>query len=316
MGLRVDVPIVIDHVEICADAAQIRPSLEQRLALALARGGTVHVDFEAASRGISAKATLALPGGQLETRSFSQTTRGCGSLVRAMGAWVAVRMDEWSEGDAKAEAERRSERERERELAKAATPIASAGRGPLLPRPAPTSTSAIMSSQGPPALDTPFDVDREGRALPEPSGPEISAVSSLWGGIARTTLVGGAVNATFAMNDHFTLRGGLFGYTAAVTDVAAFGHRMDVCRRFPGRYARFHGLALDLCAGGEIGVLERQVFAGFGPSMMIHGDLARGVALDLGGGLGLPFGERVDRKEVSGVVVAYRGDLGISWRLP
>ncbi len=173
------------------------------------------------------------------------------------------------------------------------------------------SLAALPPTSG---LDAAFDVDGEGVRVPEPSGPELSASSSLIGGLARTTLGGATASVTFGLTDAIVLRTGLFGYLGAVTAESAYGHRVEVCRRVPGGYARFNGLALDLCGGGDVGVVERHPFAAFGPSLVLHGDLARSLSLDLGGGISKPFGKTVANEP--SMAVAMRWDLGLSWRLP
>lgn len=300
-------PLLIDHAEVCADAPQVRPSIEDAVRLALARGAKLRVELARGGRGSTqADATLALEDGVVETRAFNTSGRSCAPLVRALGAWVAVRMDEWSE---------RAERNES-----AATQANVVAVRYLVPGP-PSTTDASNGTrpeQATSGLDATFDVDRDGRRIADPAGPELSVQSSIVGGLlSKGTMVGAGLGATLAMSEFAVLRGGLFAYTAAVTSDAAFGHRMDVCRRFPGRYARFHGLALDLCGGAEIGVLNRELYGAAGPSLMIHGDLTRSLSLDLGGGVSLPFGNSVQTPgEQRGLVVATRGDLGLSWRLP
>lgn len=300
------VPLVVDNVEVCADAPQVRASVEETVRLAIARGARLRVVLDRSSKsGTQAHATLTLADDVVESRDFVTTSHACASLVRAMGAWVTVRMDEWSE---RAEADAHATTQ-----AKVVGVVYTTAAPPVAP---PPEAQAEPATSG---LDANFDVDREGHRIADPAGPEISVASSLVGGLLpQATLVGASAGATLAMSDTVVLRGGLFAYTAAVTTDFAFGHRMDVCRRFPGRYARFHGLALDVCGGAEIGALNRELYGAAGPSLMIHGDLTRSLSLDLGGGVSLPFGASVQRstEEQRGLVVATRGDLGLSWRLP
>jgi hypothetical protein len=302
----VDALPVIEHVEVCTDAARVSAAVEENVRLALSRGVTVRVDFGRIERHAEARAVIMLPDGTAETRSFSSATRTCAPLARALGAWVSVRMDEWSERQ-KTESEAAAAKQDEKPAPATPTTATSA------PAPKNEAIAALPISSG---FDPPFDVDRDGRRIADPHGPEITANSSLIGNLARYTLVGGSIGATLAMSDTFVLRGFGFGYTAAVNKTAAFGYRMDACRRVPGRYARFRGMALDLCAGGEAGVLDRSAYGAFGPSMTIHGDLTRSLALDLGGGFALPFGDTVYHPTGGGLSVAVRGDLGLTWRLP
>lgn len=288
----VDALPVVQHVEVCADAPRIAAAMAEHVQLAIARGVSVRVELARAGRGTEARATIGLPDGNTEDRVFSSSTRACVPLAHALGAWVSVRMDEWSERK-KADA----------------PPVVAAPPSP--PPPAPVESPLPVST----GLDSSYDVDRDGRRIADLSGHEISVGSSLVGNLARHTLLGITGAAAFAVGDTIVLRASGFGYSAAVKTAAMFGARVDACRRVPGRYARTRGLMLDLCGGAEGGILDGWGYGAFGPAVIIHGDLSRTLSLDLGGGFNVPVGHAVHRAD-EGLVVALRGDLGVSWRLP
>ncbi|MBK6697474.1 MAG: hypothetical protein IPG50_35610 [Myxococcales bacterium] len=294
-------PVVVDRVEVCRDAAQAASVFEAGASLALARGVHVRVTVSPSRAGLDAAAALRLPNGATEKRTFATAGKDCAPLARAMGAWISVRMDDWAEA--------------EPAPSRAAPPLETpAPRSPEAPKGVPVAVEALPPSGG---LDVPFDVDRDGRRIAEPSGPEFHVLSSVLSNLSRATLVGGVAGVTVGLGDTFVARGAAFAYSAAVNPTLAVGYRMDGCRRVPGRYARFRGMVLDLCAGGEVGLLAREVYGAFGPSVTIHGDLSRAFALDLGGGFSVPVGgPAAERPNVDGLLVAVRGDLGLTWRAP
>ncbi len=94
-GHGVEVHVVIEHAEVCADASQVEVAVRAGLPPAfVARGARLRVQLERGTRGTEAQATLVLADGAVESRAFTTSSRACASLVRALGAWVSVRMDE------------------------------------------------------------------------------------------------------------------------------------------------------------------------------------------------------------------------------
>lgn len=298
------IPLVIDNVEVCRDAPEVRDAAVAAVRLALARGARLAITMARAPKSLRpgspvlvARATLTIGDDAPEEREFTTTSRACASVVRALGAWVTVRMDDWST----------------RVHAAPAAPVAPAP--PPSPVPAPTTAWDRMPVTS--GLDTAYDVDREGRRIPEPRGPELGAASFLSSGIARGTVLGGSAAAMFPLTETLFARASLFGGSASATDETLVGHHAGMCRRFPGRYARWSGLALDLCAGGEVGLVSRAIYGGLGPTALLHGDLSRSLSLDLAAGALVPFGPGVTAaREARDVVIAARGDVGLSWRLP
>ena len=304
------IPLVIDNVEVCRDAPEVRDAAIAAVRLALERGARLEIAMarartpssgRAGAPAITARAKLFIGDDAPEEREFTTPSRACASLVRALGAGVTVRMDDWSA------------------RAKAAPVTSAATVAPVTPAPVDPAAATRAWERLPvtSGLDTQFDVDREGRRLPEPRGPELGAAAFLASGVARSTAIGASATVTLPLAETFVARAGLFGGSAAATDETIVGHQLGMCRRFPGRYARWSGLALDLCAAGEVGLVSRAVYAGFGPTAALHGDLSRSLSLDLSGSAVVPFGEGVTAAHEPGaVMVAARGDVGLSWRLP
>lgn len=318
-------PIVVENVQICSDAPRVRGAVDAALSLTLPSGAEVRVDFGRPAKGsksgaepnagserkvtprgsglnaIEAHAVLTLPDGSEETRVFeTAAARGCASLAKALGAWVSVCVDEWTERGA------------------ARGPLALSAAAAPPPGALSIVTSEVDDSRPiTTGVEAPYDVDRDGKRIPDLAGPELLTSATMMGGLARSMLVGGTVSAAFNLGASYLMRGSFYGLTAAVTDTYAFGHRVEVCRRFPGRYARSRGLVFDMCGGADVGLLEKSPFVAPGPSIIMHGDVARTVSLDLGAGLSLPIGGAKERDpNPPGLVLAYRGDVGLSVKLP
>jgi hypothetical protein len=257
-------------------------------------------------------------GAPVAHRSIRKETRECSAIVRAVGVWAALVLDE--------------------EVARAATPE------PAPPPPAPASTPTPPAEPDATAWPAPAAQEKPSPEaalfLKNPADHRVveigAAASYMYGALGDDGAAIGGVHV-FAVAE---IDGGWFlrpelGYGRSLKDVgaaptdlsASWGMaRFDVCRRMPGNYLEHRGLQMDLCGGMEGGFVAFHEIGGPGSfpllapgaALAMRGDLASDLSAEVRGlvGVNLLRDEHVIAKDVSvqPLLVYARMELGLSWR--
>ena len=287
----VPIDTVIEQRAECSDRAHSEAVLSA--ALAAARGPRrssakdahwrLTMSVTAAAPGIkSADAEIRDDGGRVVAeRSVSDRTTGsCLALVRAVGAWAQIILDDElvREHD---EAERR-----EREQAAA--------------RPEPRSSSTVTGA------DRPVDADEGplGASPPKLRGGrtfEVGTLVFLRNGAAATGgMFGVSPFVTVSLSETWVLRPSLMYGTSTSRvppdqsnseNLFLLGGRLDVCRRMPGNYIDHRGIEFDACMGGDAAHVwsarESVVRGTIGPSAVLRGELGHNFGLEIRSMLGV-----------------------------
>lgn len=202
---------------------------------------------------------------------------GCSALVRAVGAWAQVVVD-----DALAREAEDAGRE-ERAAAKAA------------------DEARPVATQAPVGADegaTPL-----GGARPPSAERALDIGSTVFlrnGAAANGGMFGVAPFVDVLFASRWVLRGaGMYGTSTSRVppdqsnseNVSSAGGRLDLCRRMPGNYIDQRGIELDLCMGADgvrVWSSRESVWRGtVGPSAVLRGQMGHDVALELRSLLGM-----------------------------
>jgi hypothetical protein len=318
-GPQVDLPepprIVFEQPSPCADEARAIALLERTLAPTQAPSGawTVTMRVENTAGALVAGAEVTDDrGGPVAHRSFTRTgDHECAALARAVGVWASVVLD--------GEVERVRSQPAERVPA------------------TPPTVPLVAPPDAPPPAEKPTPTEVPTRRL------EVGASTFVMGGVASEAFAGALLFTSVEVGDNVFLRPALaFGRTMeSISPSDVYGTwgtgRFDTCTRAPGYYREGIGLAVDLCAGTELGFLHFDTpssapfgtggaqpprttpFMALGPAVGIRGDLGGGLVAELRGVVGLNV-IREQFADSTGIVqdpplLSGRGELGLSWRV-
>ncbi len=294
--------IVVEASASCADSARVEELLRRELAPARTPGPawivTMRVDRPSpATRSSAVRAEGEIVDGdgvRIARRVVSgerNRAGDCEGLARAVGVWASLVLDaERSRADASSQA-------------KMAPPIVASTDGPEnTPWPAPMAIEPRLpehdwylhhddhrtlefgvgaflmtgAAGGPMAGATPYFLIEAGRGV-----------------FLRPSLLFGATLTSFGSSDNAS---------PPSADLAAA--RFDACARLPGLYMQDHGIQLDMCAGGDVGITllsapfsapsmpvsNAQVlipFVSLGPSVDLRGELGSALAISIRGIAGI-----------------------------
>ncbi len=258
-------------------------------------------------------------GAAVAHRSIRKDTTECSGVVRALGVWASLVLDE--------------------EVRRAAAP-------PPPPPPEP-ETRAPWPSPEPPAAAAP----EQALFLKNPKDRrsfEIGMGTSYQYGLlgdGGAAIGGGHVFTVFEIDGGWFLRptiaaGRSLRDVAASSDLSATwgAARFDACRRMPGNYTERRGIQMDVCGGIESGLLAfdsggngRSPTAGQvqkdvtpllapGASLGLRGELASDLSAEVRGLVGVnllrdTFYESPDGVKLQTLLVYARLELAVSWRV-
>ncbi len=282
--------IVFEQPSPCPDGKAAQDLFAHMLAPSLAPGAawTVAARLRRQKADIVAEGEITdSVGAAVAHRAFRKQTTECGGLVRALGVWASLVLDE--------------------EVRRAA--VAAVPAGPAEP------VKASLVPPEPPTTAAP----EQALAL-RPRGPrrefEVGMGASYQYGLlgdGGAGIAGGHVFTVFEVPSGWFVRptvaaGRSLRDVAAGTDLAATwgAVRVDACRRAPGDAAEHGGIQMDACGGLETGLLALDS-GGRGKSP-VSGEVQRDVTplLAPGGSIGV-------RGELFGELVAEaRGTVGVN----
>jgi muconolactone delta-isomerase len=218
-------------------------------------------------------------GGLVAERSVSDRTVGsCVALVRAVGAWAQIVLDD--------------------ELVRAHDEVERDERATSLP---PLETRSIKST---PLVDRPVDADQPSSGEPRPPARgtfEVGTMLFLRNGAAATGgIFGVSPFLTISIASSWVLRPSLM-YGTSTSRVPAdqsnsenfssLGGRLDACRRMPGNYIDHRGIEFDACIGGDVASVwsarDSATRGSIGPSAVLRGELGHDFGLEIRSLLGV-----------------------------
>jgi hypothetical protein len=280
----VAIDVVLAASSDCSDRERAEALLTS--SLAPARGPRRSTNTDARWR-LSMSVTTAAPGiksadAQIQDdsgrvvaeRTVSDRTTGtCVALVRAVGAWAQIVLDD--------ELVREHE-DAERHEREAALPPPESR--PIRTTHVPISPDADAGSLTPPERSAP-----EGRTY------EVGTMLFLRNGAAATGgMFGVAPFVTVAFAETWVVRPSfMYGTSTARVppdqsdseNLSSLGGRLDVCRRMPGNYLDHRGIEFDACMGGDAASVwsdrDSTVRASLGPSAVLRGELGHGFGLEI-----------------------------------
>ena len=299
----------------CPDTRAAQDLLTRALAPSVAprASWTVTVRVRKDKSGLTAEGEIADDvGAPVAHRSIAKDTHECGGLVRAVGVWASLVLDE--------------------EVRRANAPPS--------PAPAVGPTTAWPAPAPPPPPPEP----EQALFLKNPEAKrtfEIGVAASYMNGVLGDS--GAAIGAVHAfvvveVPGGWFLRpmigtGRSIKDVAIVTDTSATwaASRIDACRRMPGNYLEHRGIQMDLCGGIEAGLLhfdsgadpikEQTVpLVAPGGTLGLRGELASALSAEIRGMVGVNLLRdtflvtQYDQREAPQIVYA-RLELGFTWRL-
>lgn len=311
--------IVFENPARCTDGRRAEELLKQVLARAQAPGGgwlvTMRVDPTGPGALAADGAIKDEMGATVGHRVVTGKASDCGGLARAIGVWASLVLDA--------------------EVNRPPRPIPAVGEEPAPNQPnQPDKTEA---DAGPTVAEGRPVAAAETQPVPvwPPPAPgeklvrrddartlEVGAGGFLMTGITGTggDLLVGASPFVFVevargvfLRPALALGGSVPSGSPRMTIVVS---RTDACVRFAGLYTSLHGMQLDICAGGDIGMLDAdgrvRAYVAFGPSVDLRGEL--------GGDLAVVLRGLVDVNTVHSALLATplwagRGELAMSWRI-
>ncbi|WP_146646063.1 hypothetical protein [Labilithrix luteola] len=243
------------------------------------------------SDGLAASAMIVDDAGAVVAQRTvtDRSARTCVPLARAVGAWASLVLDD--------EIDRTDE-------------------PPAEPPPAVPSVPKIATSSRVDAGSVDSFPPLEGdstSSTPKQRTVDIGATAFFrTEGPARYGVAGVAPFVSVKVSRSWHLRPGLaFG--------RYFGARVDLCWRIPGNYIERRGLEFDLCGGVDGGVAsqgdELSARMSTGPSVILRGELAYGIALELRGVSGLNWIRPSGSSQApTPSLLAMTGEVGLSMR--
>ena len=314
--------IVLEQPAPCADGRAAQDVLTRTLAPSMAPGAawTVMARVRRDHGALVAEGEITdSVGAAVAHRAIRKETNECGGLVRAVGVWASLVLDE--------------------EVRRAQTP-------PPAPPPD-TEVKAAWPAPEPPVVAAPEQAlflknPKERRSFEVGMGTSYQYGLLGDGGAA----IGGAhVFTVFEVAGGWFLRptiaaGRSLREVASATDLnATWGAaRFDACRRMPGNYIERRGIQMDVCGGVETGLLAfdsggngRSPAAGEihkdvtpllapGASLAMRGELASELSAEVRGLVGVnllrdTILETNDGVKLQTLLVYARLELGLSWRV-
>jgi hypothetical protein len=307
--------IVVEQPAPCADARTAEETLQHVLQPSVAPHGkwTVLVRVRREKDALTAEGEITDDtGAPVAHRAIRRETRAkdpeCAALVRAVGVWASLVLDE------EVARARQNEPASRSDTTGAAWPDAGA------PPPAP-----------PPDQPQPLKSSDERRSF------EVGAGAGYMYGILGDTgaaIAGGQIFAVIEVAGGWLLRPTIAG-GRSLKEVSSSGDigatwvagRLDACRRLPGNYIEHRGIQMDVCGGLEGGTVALDTDAARravpllapGGALAIRGDLAGDLAAEVRGlvGVNLIRPKLFDAPEgaVQPLLVYARVELGVTWRL-
>jgi hypothetical protein len=309
--LTVDVPVPPNVVLVepapCPDARAAEELLKRTLAPSGAPHAewTVSVGVKQEGKELTAEAEITDDSGApVAHRAITWETRECSSIVRAVGLWAALVLDE--------------------EVTRASAPpeAPSGPPPPPAPRPAPAPAAKPAPEQAPSQKNP---EDRRDIEL----GAGVNYAYGVLGDGA-SAIAGTHVYGVFETESGWFLRpalmlGGALRDVSPAKEIDAWwgAARLDACRRVPGNYVERRGLQMDLCAGLEGGMIvlatgETCPLLAPGASLAFRGELVGELAVELRGMVGVNVLRQtiLDASNDANkpMLVFTRADLGLSWR--
>jgi len=279
---------VIEAPSTCADRVGAEAMLSA--SLSAARGPRRASDGEgrwrltvsvtAAAPGIkAADARIVDDGGRVVAeRTVSDKTVGsCVALVRAVGAWAQIVLDD--ELMREHDAEERRERER--------------GDVERRRREPPETSPVVLAST---AGSQPGGEEGAANAVAPRTGTlDVGTMLFLRNGAAATGgMFGLSVFGALSVSGRWVLRPSVMYGTSTSRvppdqsnseNLTSVGGRLDVCRRISGNYIDRRGIELDACMGGDAthvwSALESVGRGSLGPSAILRGEIGQGVSLEI-----------------------------------
>jgi hypothetical protein len=300
----------------CADGRRAEELLKQVLARAKAPSGgwlvTMRVD-PSGSGALAADGEIKDEGGAtVGHRVVTGKASDCGGLARAIGVWASLVLDA--------------------EVNRPPRPVTAVAEEPV-----PNEQEKTPPEAGPTQADGRPAAATEAQPIPvwPPAPPgeklprredartlEVGAGGFLMTGITGTggdLLVGASpfvvveVARGLFLRPALALGGSVPAGSPRMTFIVS---RTDACTRFAGLYTSLHGMQLDICAGGDVGMLDAdgrvRAYAAFGPSMDLRGELGGDLAVIL---RGLVDVNTVHSQHLATPLWAGRGELAMSWRI-
>jgi hypothetical protein len=314
----VPVELIVESRTACPDAARARAALDDALAGAQGprRAGnvgssphwlvTVRLHREIDLGG--AEAVIADDAGrEVARREVTERGRACVPLTRALGAWASLVLDQ--------------------ELARGARgPGGGDGGAPAAP--------ALRGARHGNGMDFLLPTAPPPDHVPAASAAravEVGASVSLRSGLVGSgTAAFAAPHVAFQVGQAVILRPSLLagGSTdrvptsrGAALAFTAYAARVDACRRIPGNYIDRRGIELDVCGGGEVAFIRTSdadsgARASLGPSAVLRGELAWGVALEVRAAAGANLARASIGGETRAPLLVAAGEVGVSTRWP
>ncbi len=265
------------HAEAALVAALVAARGPRRSSTAGAEGHwRLTMSIAAAAPGIkSADAQIKDDSGRVVAeRSVSDRTTGsCLALVRAVGAWAQIVLDD----ELMREHEDAERRAREAEQAP--------------PERRPITVKKV-------ARDRPVDADEGAFGSGEPKPGRTFEVGTLLfirnGAAAASAMFGVAPFVTVSFAETWVLRPSMM-YGTSTSRITAdestsdnfflLGGRLDICRRMPGNYIDHRGIEFDACMGGDAAHVwsarDSIVRGSVGPSAILRGELGYDFGLEI-----------------------------------
>jgi hypothetical protein len=286
----VDVDPVVEVRSECADRAGAGAVLARMLdgvrAPRRAPGADAHwtvaavVTTSAGARSATAEIRDGRGALVAERTVSDRSSASCLALVRAVGAWAQVVVDD----------------ELAREVDEGGRDERPAARAPEERR-----SAIVLSGEAPAFADEGACASARSRAAREGRAIDVGSTLFLRNGAAATGgMFGVAPYVAVALSDRWIVRpSALYGTSTARVppdqsnseNVSSLGGRLDVCRRMPGNYIDQRGIELDACMGGDAARVwssRESAWRGtVGPSAVLRGELGYDLALEVRSLLGV-----------------------------